>query len=134
MIVVELAGEPKGKGRPRFSRKSGHAYTPGPTRTYESALRLAAERVMDGAPPLEGALSVNVFAFMPIPASWSQKKRAAAALNLTRPTSRPDWENIAKMLDAFNEIVWRDDKQVVEGTISKQYSDRPRLRVEVRAA
>lgn len=131
MIVIELVGEPRGKGRPRFVRATGHAFTPARTRSYESALRLAAQDAMDGAAPLDGPLRVSVEAHFPVPASWSHKKRSAALLGVTRPTTRPDWENIAKMLDAFNEIVWRDDKQVVEGAISKHYSDRPRLRVEV---
>ena len=33
-IVIEIAGEPRGKGRPRFAR-SGHTYTPAATRAYE---------------------------------------------------------------------------------------------------
>ena len=36
-----VPGKPQGKGRPRFSRKSGTAYTPSKTRDYE---RLIASR------------------------------------------------------------------------------------------
>jgi len=132
MIVIELAGTPLGKGRPRFMRATGTAYTPVKTRNFETNLKLAAQDAMAGRPPIEGAVSVRVEAFFPVPMSWSRKKRAAAMLNVMRPTTRPDWENIAKMLDAFNSVVWRDDAQVVEGTITKHYSDRPRLRIEVR--
>jgi Holliday junction resolvase RusA-like endonuclease len=66
-----------------------------------------------------------------VPQSWSAKKRAAALAGAIRPAKRPDLDNIAKMLDALNEVVWRDDAQVVSGLIEKLYSDRPRLRVEV---
>lgn len=131
MIVVELSGTPLGKGRPRFMRATGHAYTPEKTRNFETNLRLAAQDAMNGQPPLEGALLVVVQAFFPIPQSWSKKKRIAALTHAIRPTTKPDWENIAKMLDAFNEVVWRDDAQIIHGTIIKQYSDRPRLRVEI---
>jgi|KBSMisStaDraftv2_1062788.scaffolds.fasta_scaffold187901_1 Holliday junction resolvase RusA-like endonuclease len=131
MIVVELAGTPLGKGRPRFMRATGHAYTPERTRNFETNLRLAAQDAMNGEPPLQGQLYVNVEAYFPVPQSWSIKKKSAAALGMMQPTTRPDWENIAKMLDAFNTIVWRDDAQIVEGRIAKYYSDRPRLRVEV---
>jgi Holliday junction resolvase RusA-like endonuclease len=31
------------------------------------------------------------------------------------------------VIDALNGIVWRDDSQVVELTVSKFYSSRPRL-------
>jgi Holliday junction resolvase RusA-like endonuclease len=132
MIVVELAGTPLGKGRPRFMRATGHAYTPEKTRNFESNLLLAAQDVMAGRPPIEGPLYVRVEAHFPIPQSWSKKKQAGALLGTLRPTTRPDWENIAKMLDAFNKIVWIDDAQVVDGIIIKRYSDRPRLRVEVK--
>lgn len=130
-IIVELSGEPVGKGRPRFVRATGHAFTPAKTRSYESALRYAAQVAMRGEPPLAGPIRVLVRAYFPVPQSWSAKKRNAALSGLMRPTVKPDWENIAKMLDAFNEVVWVDDKQVVEGAIGKHYSDTPRLRIEV---
>jgi Holliday junction resolvase RusA-like endonuclease len=130
-VVIDLLGEPRGKGRPRFVRRTGHAFTPEKTASYEACLRHEAALVMAGRPPLEDALRVSVLAYFGIPASWSAKKRAAALAGLVRPTKRPDWENVAKMLDALNGVVWRDDAQVVSGLIEKHYSDRPRLRVEV---
>jgi Holliday junction resolvase RusA-like endonuclease len=133
-IVIELAGEPKGKGRPRFVRSTGHAYTPAQTRSYEAVLRMAAQDVMAGRTPIDGPIMVDVLACMPIPASWSKGKRANAIAGSVRPTSRPDVDNLVKMLDAFNEVVWRDDKQVVWCQVSKIYSEKPCLRVEVRAA
>jgi Holliday junction resolvase RusA-like endonuclease len=133
-IVVELDGEPKGKGRPRFVRSTGHAFTPAATRSYEGALRLAAQAVMVGRTPVEGPLAVEVLASMPIPASWSKGKRYAAIAGTIKPTSRPDVDNLVKMLDAFNEVVWRDDKQVVSCRVAKIYSEKPSFRVEVRAA
>ena len=131
-VVIELAGEPKGKGRPRFARRTGHAYTPAKTASYEACLRHEAALVMAGRPPLEGALRVQVGAYFGIPQSWSAKKRDAALAGTIRPAKRPDWENVAKMLDAFNGVVWRDDAQIVSGLIEKHYNDRPRLRIEVR--
>lgn len=130
-IIIELLGEPKGKGRPRFARRTGHAYTPQKTASYEACLRHEAALAMADRPPFEGALRVQVSAYFGVPQSWSAKKRAAAFAGTIRPAKRPDLDNIAKMLDALNEVVWRDDAQVVSGLIEKFYSDRPRLRVEV---
>jgi Holliday junction resolvase RusA-like endonuclease len=130
-IIIELAGEPKGKGRPRFALRTGHAYTPQTTASYEACLRHEAALAMANRQPLEGALRVQVSAYFGVPQSWSTKKREAALGGAIRPTKRPDWENVAKMLDAFNGVVWRDDAQVVSGLIEKFFSDRPRLRVEV---
>jgi Holliday junction resolvase RusA-like endonuclease len=130
-IIIELAGEPRGKGRPRFVRRTGHAFTPQNTASYEAMLRHEAALVMRNRPPIDGAIRVQVDAYFAIPQSWSAKKRKSALVGAIRPTKRPDWENVAKMLDAFNGVVWRDDAQVVSGLIEKHYSDRPRLRIVV---
>jgi Holliday junction resolvase RusA-like endonuclease len=133
-IVISLPGAPQGKGRPRFVRATGHAFTPAKTRSYESMLQGAAIEAMGGRDPIDGPIAVSVLACFPVPKSWSRRKQEQAFIGELRPTSRPDWENIAKMLDAFNAVVWRDDAQVVEGNIVKRYSDFPRLEVRVRAA
>lgn len=133
MIRIELAGEPRGKGRPRFNRASGVAYTPGPTRSYEADLKFQALQAMGSRPLLKGAVMVRVHAKFSVPASWSQKKRALALSGQMRPTKKPDIDNIAKMLDALNMAVWRDDAQVVSCEIRKVFADRPCLVVEVEA-
>jgi Holliday junction resolvase RusA-like endonuclease len=130
-ILIRLAGEPKGKGRPRFVKQTGRAFTPAATRSYEAALRFAAQEAMAGRAPLEGALRVEIRAGFPIPASWSKYKRESAALGTIRPTVKPDADNLAKMLDALNEVVWRDDKQAVSVLIEKRYSVTPDLTISV---
>lgn len=132
-IVIELAGEPRGKGRPRFARRTGDAYTPRRTASYEAMLRHEAALAMADRPPLEGALRVRVLACFGVPASWSAKKRLAAIAGVVRPAKRPDIDNVVKMLDALNEVAWRDDALIVEAWIEKYYSERPRLRVEITA-
>ena len=131
-ITIELRGEPKGKGRPRFVRSTGRAFTPAATRSYESHLRLAAQDVMGARPPLEGPVSIDVVALMPIPKSWSKSRRAEAALQMHRPIKKPDADNLLKVIDALNEVVWRDDAQVVDAVIIKRYSDTPALKITVR--
>jgi Holliday junction resolvase RusA-like endonuclease len=131
IIVIELAGEPRGKGRPRFARRTGHAFTPQKTASYEACLRHEAALVMADRPPLEGALRVQVLAYFGVPQSWSAKKRAAALAGAIRPVKGPDADNICKMLDALNGVLWIDDSRIVSAVIEKHYSDRPRLRVEV---
>lgn len=131
-IVIELPGVPVGKGRPKFVKATGIAFTPAKTRSYESHLRLAAQEAMGARPPIDGPISIMMAALLPVPKSWTQKKRAAALLGIVRPTSKPDADNYLKLSDALNEIVFRDDSQVVEATVRKAYSDRPLLRIEIR--
>lgn len=131
-ITIRLAGAPHGKGRPRFVRETGHAFTPAKTRSYEAALRIAAGEAMTGQTPMEGPVSVTVLACFPIPVSWSKKKQLAAVTGDIRPTGKPDLDNLLKALDALNEIVFRDDAQIVEAVITKTYSTLPSLIVTVR--
>ena len=91
-----------------------------------------AAQVMGGAPPLEGPVELRVTIYLPIPASWSRKRQQLALDGLLLPTTKPDWDNAAKITDAVNGILWRDDSQVTDAHIFKRYSDRPRVVIEVR--
>jgi Holliday junction resolvase RusA-like endonuclease len=130
-IVIEIVGEPVGKGRARFARSTGHAYTPAHTRRYENQLRYAAQQAMDGRPPLSGPLSIRIEAHFPVPTSWSRKKRESALAGAVKHIVRPDVDNLVKTVDGLNQIVWRDDRQIVNCLVTKLYSDRPQLRIEV---
>lgn len=132
MIEIVLPGEPVPKGRPRFSRATGHTYTPERTANYEALIRLAAGEQMRGEPPLSGAMAITVDVYLAISASWSKKRQAAARAGTERPVKRPDADNFLKgALDACNMIVWNDDAQVVDARVTKHYSDRPRLEIRV---
>src|SRR5215472_2826609 len=77
-ICIELAGHPRGKGRPRRDRLPNGGYvthTDAKTREFEANLHVAASPAMDGRPPLDGPLWVIIEAAFPIPTSWSGKKR-----------------------------------------------------------
>jgi Holliday junction resolvase RusA-like endonuclease len=131
LIRITLAGAPKGKGRPRFVRATGHAFTPERTRSYEAALRFAAQEAMGNRTPLDGALGITVIARMPIPVSWSRKKRAVALNGFIRPTTKPDVDNLVKTLDALNNVVWIDDRQICSCRIFKLYHEKPSLDIIV---
>lgn len=136
-VVITLLGEPQGKGRPRIGRGAHGrpmAFTPAATRSYEGALRLAATQAMQGRVPLEGAVLVEMIATFPVPASWSKKKRAAALARDLLPTCKPDVDNLLKTLDALNEVVWRDDKQIVRALVWKNYGEQPGVVIKATTA
>lgn len=138
LITIRLPGAPRGKGRHRaqLRMRAGqapriHSHPDQKTEAYEGALRLAAGAAMAGRVPLTGMLSVTIFAFLPIPASFSKRKRRDAIERRLRPTTKPDWDNIAKVTDALNHIVWGDDASVVDGVVRKFYSEVPELVIQV---
>lgn len=130
-IVIRLPGTPVGKGRPRFNRKTMGVYTPAKTHGYESRMKWAAKGEMIGRSVMDGAVSVRIKIFLPVPVGWTKSRRAEALLGLLRPTVKPDWDNVAKTLDALNKIVWNDDAQIVDAHVEKWYSADPGLIVEV---
>ena len=135
MIVFTIPGTPVGKGRPKFARRGAFVttYTPEKTASYENLVKVKAEEAMVGRELIAGAVAVTILLFITPPASWSNKKMLQALNHEILPTTKPDIDNVIKgILDAMNEIVWNDDKQVVDVTVRKRYANTARATVEVR--
>lgn len=111
---------------------NGISFTKKETRSYESAVRLFASQAMAGRAPLDCALRIEVDAVMPIPSSWSKRKQAAALAGSIRPTSKPDYDNLAKGIsDACNGIAYRDDALICEALVRKVYGPAPQAVVRI---
>jgi len=133
MRIVEfiVAGKPLAKGRVRFVRATGHAFTPERTVNYEGRVAAAAQAAMDGRPPAAGPVVVHLDVRLLVPSSWPLKRQIAAEMDHLRPTGKPDLDNYLKTLDACNNIVWVDDSQVVSATVMKRYGQNPGITVTV---
>lgn len=132
-VIITVPGVPVPKGRPRFSTagRFPRAYTPKKTADYESLVRACAAVEMGSRALLEGPLVVNVSAHLPIPQSWSRKKREAAIY----PIGKPDSDNFLKAAcDSLNGVVYADDSQIVDARVVKLYSDKPHLTITVAPA
>jgi Holliday junction resolvase RusA-like endonuclease len=135
-LIVEfvLPGKPVPKGRPRITSigVKPRAYTPAATRKYEDEIRLVAGFAMRDHDPIPGPVAVEITARVPIPKSMSKKKRAEIAEGDRLPVTKPDVDNYIKAaLDAMNGVVFEDDNQVTDLSVSKRYSDTPELAVRV---
>lgn len=133
-IHFTVPGTPVGKGRPRFARRGNFVttFTPEKTASYENLVKLLATQAMRGRPLIEGAVVAVIELVVAVPASWSQKKQAAALAGSVYPTSKPDLDNVIKgICDALNTVVWRDDKQVCALRVIKRYGQTPRAIVSV---
>jgi len=136
MITIIIPGEMRGKGRPRFSVRGGHAraYTDAKTANAETWIRSCAVS-QSGFKPLDTPLSVDIAITVEVPASWSRKKREKALAGEIWPTGKPDIDNAAKLVaDALNGIIWKDDKQIVRLVASKRYGEVARTILVVDAA
>jgi len=134
-IVFDVPGPPVGKARPRTrvvqpAAQGGKAfatiYTPKESAKYENLVRLAF-REKHAGPPHDGPVHAEIWAWFPIPPSWSKRKREQASNRCPSVTTKPDLDNIAKaVLDGLNGVAFVDDKQVCDLFVTKRYSDTPR--------
>lgn len=127
-ITVRVPGQAIGKGRPRVARRGPHAslYTPEKTVNYESLVSMAGQEAMAGADLILVAVSVSISITCQIPASWSKRRQAMALRGEILPTTKPDVDNVVKVLfDGLNGIVWKDDVQVVDASARKRYGATP---------
>ncbi len=137
-VKFVVPGPPKGKGRPRFSTVAGHAKatTPKDTVLYENLVKTEYQRQCGEARFEDGAmLDLRVVAYYPIPSSKSKKQQRLMEAGVIRPTTKPDNDNILKIVaDSLNQVAYKDDAQVVDAQIRKFYSRRPRVAVVIRPA
>ncbi len=124
-ITITVDGVPVPKARPRVLR-TGHVYTPAKSVAYERQVQLAATLAMRGQARLSGAVQATLRFDLPIPASWSARKRAAAITGDVLPTSKPDLDNLLKsVLDGIRTIVIGDDAVIVDVRATKRYGVSP---------
>lgn len=80
--------------------------------------------------PLKGPIEVEIIFTMPIPESWSLKKKREALGGYH--TKKSDIDNLIKgCFDAANKIVWEDDNQVCKVSAIKIYGNIPGIRMTV---
>jgi Holliday junction resolvase RusA-like endonuclease len=133
-IHFQVEGDPKGKGRPRFSRVGNFTkvYTDKQTLSYEAMIATFAKQAMGASEPLKTPVSVFLHVRLPIPQSYSKKRKEGCLSGLEMPCKKPDIDNIAKTyLDAMNEVIFVDDTQVVELHVKKVYAEKPGVDVMV---
>lgn len=134
-LTFTIPGEPTAQGRPRFSTHGGFvkAYDPEKSRNYKAYVKLLASEAMQniGLTLTELPLGVEIIADVGIP-SKSKKFKEQALNGLQLPIKKPDVDNVAKIiLDSISGIVYKDDKQIVKLTVSKKYSDTPKVEVKI---
>lgn len=96
---------------------------------YKEAISWAARQKYKGE-PLTGPITINLTFYLPMPESWSKKKKIESDGQMH--VSKPDRDNLEKgICDALNKIVWKDDGQVCDGRTRKFYSSEPRVEIEI---
>lgn len=130
MIEFIVEGEPRGKGRPRFTR-NGHCFTDKKTLLYERDVENAYKKVTD-EDFKDKNIDIFIEAMYKIPKNDSQKKRIEKLIGMIRPNKKPDLDNIIKIiLDGLNGVAYKDDAQVINIQATKVYAEEPGVLVRI---
>ena len=110
----------------------GFAYTPKETVYYENLVKQLFRAAFPDWEPVDEAVAMEFTAILPIPKSTPAWARRLMVDGKIRPTKTPDWDNLGKIIsDALNEILYRDDRQVVDGHVKKFYGEVPGMSVSI---
>lgn len=135
MIQFTLNLIPKAWGRPRAVAIAGHAKIFAPPETEQAVREIVALADPHAPPaPFQGPLAVRLTFNLLIPRSKPAWWQAAAEAGAVYPTSRPDADNLAKLvLDALSRSGrwWRDDAQIVHLESTKAFGAIPGTRVVI---
>jgi Holliday junction resolvase RusA-like endonuclease len=134
-LTFEVPGEPRGKGRPRFT-KTGHTYTDSETKAYEQKIVAYYHKTFGAFRWADGSfIRIKVTAHYPIPKSATKAAIASMQAGGILPSRKPDIDNVLKIvLDALNGVAYKDDSRVVSVEAEKIYSFTPKLVIEIQGS
>lgn len=120
-VLFEIPGPIKGKARPRVT-KTGIAYTPKDTVQYENLVRVCYQE--QAGQYLNGPLKIEIDVFFEIPKSTAKRRKVDMLKHILRPTKKPDWDNIGKVIcDSLNGTAYHDDAAIVSASVNKWYTE-----------
>lgn len=139
MIKLVYDIEPVAQSRPRFASKDRYgrplkrvrAIDSDKSRYFKNFIKVKTKLQYEGE-PLEGAVKITVTFYRPIQKSISRKRFDKIVAGEIKPTVKPDLDNYFKAItDAINGIVFKDDNQIVEVHMFKEYGEEPHIELEV---
>ena len=138
IIKFNISGEPINYVRERVVK--GHAYNPKKKQMLKIRNKLKDLLSADDKLYLEKVInsdsvyyvSLTMKFYLKIPKNSSNIQAAKMLNNIIRPAKTPDIDNLEKfIIDALHEVVYDDDKKLVEAHGYKYYSNKPRTELEV---
>jgi len=119
---------PKATPRPRMG-KGGIFYVKG----AKDNKKLFEKYIINfDIPLITTPIKFTSISYLPIPSSMKSYEKVLAELGYIRPTSKPDFDNLAKAYcDMLQDTLIYDDALVVEGISKKYYSVKPRIEITI---
>lgn len=125
-LNIVIPGVPVAKQRPRFSRFGTYDKQKDVKELYRLSLL---PQLPSGFRLIETPIRLQIIFEMPIPKSTSKKKQKEL---ISRPhLKKPDLDNLYKMFDAYNGVLWEDDNLIYHITMEKRYSETPQTLLNI---
>ena len=121
---------PKATPRPRASFSSRVFYVRGASDNKKLFKQLMKDKDYD---MIYTPCEFYCTTYHPIPKSMNNVEQVLAELGFIRPTSKPDFDNLAKTYsDMIQGILLFDDAYIIKGVSEKYYSVKPRIEIKLR--
>jgi Holliday junction resolvase RusA-like endonuclease len=111
------------------------SYTPSQVTDAEGSIIAVAQQIVrEGrAARIEGALEAEMTFYRDLPKSCSKKKRELMLAGVERPATKPDWDNLGKLVtDALEGVLYAHDAALTDVLVRKRYSEQPRTEIVLR--
>ena len=133
MFEVWVPGKPRGKDRPRFSKKTGRTFTTPETKMAEAAIVRAWEQ--SSAEMIDGAVWLSLDIVVSRPNSHYKKNGELNTEGLRYPLpikQKPDVDNCLKLvMDALNGVAYFDDVRVIKVIVTRVWGNDEGLLIKI---
>jgi Holliday junction resolvase RusA-like endonuclease len=134
-IILRIAGEAKGKARPKFDPRTRRAFNPPANIVSENDIRAVWREAGEPRLPDVGLVMI-IQVTVPRPGGHFKSDGTLSAEGIRNPTpkkKKPDLDNVAKTaLDALNTRAYKDDKQIVRLVITRIWGEWAEMTIQIR--
>ena len=117
--TIDVPVVPVPASRPRVTRYGRAYYGKRYTQFRKDCTKIIEDSQLTSTFPLTGPLVVSATFVIPRPKTTK------------REYPRGDVDNYFKTLDVFNEVLWKDDDQILWGSMGKVFGDVPKIQLEI---
>jgi len=137
MIYLTVPGQPVAKQSAKFrgaitkdGKRYMRGYTPKKIVDYSVFIKELFAIKYPNFKPIEGAVSMDIYAYLTIPKSTSKKRKALMITGKIFHIVKPDEDNLKKNIyDALEKLAYNNDSHIVRSRFAKMYSETPRVEI-----
>lgn len=129
-FIIDMV--PKGTPRPRLNLFRKCIYVEGAKDNWEFFKKLVDTGKIEVNEIIMTPVKMDIKFFLPMPRSLSKNEKILAEKRVIHNCTKPDWDNLGKTTDMFNETLWIDDALADDVRVRKFYSFKPRIEVKIK--